>query len=169
MILTGLKNKFGARCEVAYPLELPGMRAGPSPASQSGGRRIFNIYRVMDDSLRSPNEKTPDLRRITQKIAAREYDIVHLRSSTVHRDLFRAGGPRNYSKGEGVLHQRGGWTYRRFPDGSLLPWKQKVQTAASKSIAAEQPWRVANGSLPAAHCPMAETAGRNPSQKAPCS
>jgi len=124
MILTGLKNKFGARCEVAYPLECL-YASQPFPTKPKWWKTNFNIYRALDDSLRSPNEKTPDLRRIKQKIAAREYDIVIYGSITRSSDLFNLVTA-NYSKDK-VFCINGEDDYRRFPEGSLLPWKERFR------------------------------------------
>lgn len=114
MILTGLKNKFGTHCEVAYPLECL-YASQPVPAKPKWWKTNFNIYRVAGDDLRSPNEIKPDIHRIEQKIAAREYDLIVYGSITRSPDLFQLVTA-NYPK-EKVFCINGEDDYRRFAGG----------------------------------------------------
>lgn len=88
MILGGLKNKFGATCEVAYPLEC--LYSGkPVPSKPKWWKTNFNIYGILDDTLRSPNEKRCNLNTIIANIRSKAYDVIIYGSMSRSLALFR--------------------------------------------------------------------------------
>lgn len=131
MILSGLKNKFGSRCEVAYPLEC--LYAGrPVPTKPRWWKTNFNLYQVLDDAVRSPNEKAPDIRGIEKKISAREYDLIIYGSITRSGDLFELVTA-NYAK-EKVFCINGDDDYRRYPAEVHVPWPKRIKQLVRRRL-----------------------------------
>jgi len=87
MILGGLKNIFKANCEVAYPLECLYF-SSPFPKKPHWWKTNFNIYKILPEDYRSPNEKHFNKQQIINNIKERKYDLIVYGSVTRSLELF---------------------------------------------------------------------------------
>jgi hypothetical protein len=124
MILGGLKNKFGKRCELAFPADVM-YHSRPLPVYPKWWKTNFNIYQVLDDAARSPNEDSPDIARIRANIRQRKYDVIVYGSITRSTSLFNLAAD-HYPKerlwcinGEDDIHNIPAATFRKKLDRSL--------------------------------------------------
>jgi hypothetical protein len=88
MILGGLKNWFVENCEVAFPLDCM-YQDKDFPTKPHWWKTNFNIYRILNKSHRSENEKAPNLKRIINNIKTKSYDIIIYGSCTRSLELFK--------------------------------------------------------------------------------
>jgi hypothetical protein len=87
MILGGLKNVFKSNCEVAYPIDCM-YKDSPFPKKPHWWKTNFNIYRILSEDHRSPNETKFNQNQIIKNIKEKKYDLIVYGSVTRSLELF---------------------------------------------------------------------------------